>query len=158
MTNSNTPETLPVIFRTGKSADTREEVTAVFPTLPWDENGRELTVYAHVGQHGGASFGWYQGTRAAKPEEYAALLTELRGIYGESLAPGDSVYTLRVAARMSRHHRAAFESEVQRVRRRDRAAAARQRGETVGLGAVRPLPASVRQIARGSLEYISTAG
>lgn len=148
MTHNSTPETLPVIFRAGKAAEMRGEITAVFPTLPWDTHGRELTVYAHVGQHGGASFGWYQGTRAAKPEEYADLLTELRSIYERSLAPGDPVYALKVAARMSRHHRATFESEVQRQLRRDRALAARERGESVPLGSIRPLPDSVRELAR----------
>ena len=100
--------TLPVIFRKGGG-----EVTAVFPTLPWDRQGH-LTIYAHVGQHGGASFGWYNRTRAATPEEYRPLLRELRGIYERDLA-GEGAYPLRVYKRMTRHHRQAFQQELQRI-------------------------------------------
>jgi hypothetical protein len=38
------------------------------------------TCYARVGQHSSYSHGWYVKTRAAKPEEYAALLRELEQI------------------------------------------------------------------------------
>lgn len=142
----STIETLPVIFRAerNKGAD----VTAVFPTLPHDTQGRYFTIYAHVGQHGAGGFDWYRGTRAAKPEEYADLLRELRGIYGRSLAPGDPVFALLVYKRMNAQHRAAFAAEVQRTNRRDRALAARERGESVPLGSIRPLPDSVRELAR----------
>lgn len=68
-------EVLPVIFRHfGK-----EGVTAYFPTLPWTPF--LITCYAHVGQHGGADRVWLKMGRPAKPEEYADLLRELRGIY-----------------------------------------------------------------------------
>lgn len=110
-------EVLPVIFRAERSGDFKGDVTAVFPTLPHDPAGRFFTVYAHVGQHGAGCLGWYQGTRAAKPEEYVDLLAELRAIYETSIAPGDDVYSLKVCQRMSAHHRRAFAAEVERLRR-----------------------------------------
>ena len=80
----------PVIFRAEKSGQFKGNVTAVFPC---DDEGRgQFTIYAHVGQHGTGTMGWYQGTRAAKPEEYASLLKELKSIY-ES---GDDAVTLKV--------------------------------------------------------------
>lgn len=110
-------ETLPVIFRKSEG-----EVTAVFPTLPHDQTGRHLTVYAHVGQHGGAAWNWYSRTKAARPDEYADLLAELEGIYGRSMGPGDPVYRLQVYQRMTPAHRKAFEAEMQRLRQLQREA------------------------------------
>ena len=71
-----------VIFR----ADKFGEVVAVFPDAEGrsDPNRRgasRLNCYAHVGQHGDASAGWYRTTRPATEVEYAPLLAELRGIY-----------------------------------------------------------------------------
>jgi hypothetical protein len=106
------PEELPVIFRAERTKD--GGVTAVFPTLPQDMGGRYFTVYAHVGQHGGGGFDWYHKTRAAKPEEYADLLAELRDIYERSHGPGDSVYRLKVYQRYSATHRTAFRKEARR--------------------------------------------
>lgn len=71
---------LPVIFRAERSGPAKGEVTAVFPTEPFNTAG-DFTVYAHIGQHGGGSLGWYRGTRPATESEYAELLRELRGIY-----------------------------------------------------------------------------
>ena len=65
----------PVVFR--RSRRKEPEVTAVFPCEPADYDGYQMTCYAHVGQHGGCGQGWYNETRAAKPEEYAALKREL---------------------------------------------------------------------------------
>jgi len=62
-------ETLPIIFRAEKDG----EVTAVFPTLPADYQGRAMTCYAHIGQHSGCSFPWYQQTRAAKPPRQGSM-------------------------------------------------------------------------------------
>ena len=70
---------IPVIFRCERSGPYKDEVTAVFPSLP--ANPDNLVCYAHIGQHCEGSIGWYNGTRAAKPVEYAALLAELRRIY-----------------------------------------------------------------------------
>ena len=75
----NTTKVLPVIFRAEKHGPFKGDVTAVFPTL--DEGGYMVRVYAHIGQHSKGSREWYNTTRAAKPDEYADLLTELRGIY-----------------------------------------------------------------------------
>jgi hypothetical protein len=91
----------PVIFR-----KSRGEITAVFPTLPWSVCGDTVTVYAHVGQHGEADWGWYNSTKAAKPEEYAALLSELEG-FG---------YRLRVYRKRTAKHRAEFDAELCRYR------------------------------------------
>ncbi len=71
----------PVIFRAERSGDFKGEVTAVLPTI--DANPGKLTVYAHIGQHSEATRGWYNETRAATPDEYAGLMRELSGIYGE---------------------------------------------------------------------------
>ena len=88
---------LPVIFRAEKSGDFKNQVTAVFPTLP-GSGAHDFTVYAHVGQHGTGSHGWYAQTRAAKPAEYAPLLAELRRIYeGDPREP----VKLRVVERFS---------------------------------------------------------
>ena len=46
------------------------------------KDGPYVGSYEHVGQHGNASYPHPQ-TEAAKPEEYAPLLRELTGIYGD---------------------------------------------------------------------------
>lgn len=115
MAQSKAPEVLPVIFRAEKSGDFKGSVTAVFPTLPADMWGLQLTIYARVGQHGGASLDWYWKTRKARPEEYADLLRELRGIYETSLCPGDPVFSLKVYQKMTPQHRDAFRAEADRV-------------------------------------------
>jgi hypothetical protein len=71
---------LPVIFRAERSGDFKDQVTAVLPTIPY--NDTTLTTYAHVGQHGGGSYAWYsQHTRPATPKEYDSLLKELTFVY-----------------------------------------------------------------------------
>jgi hypothetical protein len=65
----------PVIFRTERSGYFKGDVTACFPTIPG--NPGMATCYAHVGQHGSYSWGWYRTTRLATPDEYADLLAEL---------------------------------------------------------------------------------
>jgi len=104
-------ESLPVIFRAEKSGDFKGQVTAVFPTLPHDYAGRYFTVYAHIGQHGAGSPGWYRETRAAKPDEFAPLLRELRGIY----ETGPDAVRLEVRQRMTPGHRAALARESRRA-------------------------------------------
>lgn len=76
-----------VIFRTDKESG---EVTAVFPEERYSPQIPALMVcYAHVGQHSGCSPTWMkERTRAAKRKEYAPLLAELRGIYGDDLDAG----------------------------------------------------------------------
>lgn len=93
------PEILPVLFRIS-----RGECVAVFPTLdgrsdPNAPNRSRITCYAHIGQHGDCSYGWYATTKKATPEQHADLLAELRGIYERSHAPGDPVYSLKVIQR-----------------------------------------------------------
>lgn len=99
---------LPVIFRRDRTKEF--EVTAVFPTLPADYHGRNMTCYAHIGQHAGCSWEWYHGTRPATPAEYADLWAELRRIYSK---PGDpDAVELIVCQRITRSHRAALRESV----------------------------------------------
>jgi len=98
-------ESLPVIFRTHRHGEYKGVVTAVFPTLPGTPDPWSFTVYEHVGQHSDASKAWYLTTCAAKPEQFADLLRELRGIYETP----DSAWeippvNLQVAQRFTRHH------------------------------------------------------
>ena len=65
----------PVIFRKEQDGS----ITAVFPTMPWDTWGHQMTIYCHVGQHGAASFDWYNGTSKPQPHEYVDLMRELEG-------------------------------------------------------------------------------
>lgn len=84
------PEQIPVIFRMPRDGSPVEAFLPSEPTL-----GGYVTCYAHVGQHGAAEYTYYRDrTRPAKPEEYADLLSELRGIYERD---GD---TLKVMRRM----------------------------------------------------------
>jgi hypothetical protein len=95
----------PVIFRVAPGGD----VTAVFPCEPHSLAG-DLSCYAHVGQHSGASLDWYKTTRAAKHAEYEALKQELEAApYG---------YRLKVYRRMTPQHREAFNAELKRLRAR----------------------------------------
>jgi hypothetical protein len=83
----------PVIFRAEKSGEAKGAVTAVFPC--GDEGRGQFTVYAHLGQHSTGTMAWYlQRTRAAKPEEYASLLKELKEIYETEM--GSEAVTLKV--------------------------------------------------------------
>lgn len=82
---------VPVLFRADKRGQFKDSVTAVFPTLPGSPG--MLTCYAHIGQHGSCSKDWLRDTRAAKPDEFAALKRELES------APFH--YRLRVVERIS---------------------------------------------------------
>ena len=82
----------PVIFRADKSGQFKGDVTAAFPCEPGTSIPDSMSCYSHVGQHGSCSMSWYHGTRAATPEEYAALKREL-----ESAPYG---YRLKVYQRM----------------------------------------------------------
>jgi hypothetical protein len=76
--------TVRVVFRAERSGPHRGTVTAVFDDV--DMNGApdaRAGCYTRVGQHGDCSRAWYHSTRAAKPEEYAPLLAELRQIYSD---------------------------------------------------------------------------
>ena len=98
------PET-PVLFRNARE-NGETYLTAVFPAEPATLNGDTMSCYAHIGQHGSCSFGWYNETSAAKPDEYAALARELESIG----------YRLKIYKRMTRGHRAAFNAEIRRLR------------------------------------------
>lgn len=99
-------EEIPVLFRRERRKD--GEVTAVFPTLPHDIDGRLMMCYAHVGQHGGCAHRFAWDGRPATPEEYAPLKAELEGRpYG---------YRLKVYKRTQPWMRKAFDAEVTRLR------------------------------------------
>lgn len=106
-----TPDThiTPVVFRAERSV--KDEVTAVMPCEPANYNGRHMTCYAHVGQHGACGHEWYATTRAARPEEYADLLKEL-----ESLG-----YRVKVYKRIQPWMRDEFRREVDRLTNSNRA-------------------------------------
>lgn len=57
------------------------EVFAIFPDQ--DEGPHLFGCYSHVGQHGLCRRSVVDESTLATPEEYASLLAELRGIYGE---------------------------------------------------------------------------
>lgn len=102
-------DTLPVVFRTERHGPFAGTVTAVFPTLP-SNTMPDMVCYAHVGQHGSCSIGWYSGTRPAYGDEYAPLLAELRSIYERSDDP-DRVQLLvcqRTTPQMFAERRAAL--------------------------------------------------
>lgn len=89
----------PVIFRVWPKSE-GGDVIALFPTIPNDRMGYECMSFMHVGQHGGADCGGVIArTRAAKPDEYAALKRELESVPYE--------YKLKVYAREARGLRAA---------------------------------------------------
>jgi len=71
----------------------RVEVTAVFPTLPGTD-WADVTIYAHIGQHGTGSRGWYRETRKATDAEAAPLRQELESIG----------YALEIKARWTAGH------------------------------------------------------
>ncbi len=76
-------EFTPVVFRRSRRKEPEglaAEIVAVMPCEPADYEGRHMTCYAHLGQHGACSWEWYNATRAAKPAEYADLLKELESI------------------------------------------------------------------------------
>jgi hypothetical protein len=105
MDEQDTFET-PVVFR--KDRGKNPEITAVMPCEPADCDGRYMTCYVHVGQHGSCGWEWYHRTRAAKPAEYADLLAELIGLG----------YKPKVYKRIQPAHRDAFNAEVNRLLKR----------------------------------------
>lgn len=74
--------TIPVMFRFWEG-----EVTAVFPTMPYDNRRppliSDIMSYAHTGQHGCAAWSWVALSRPATEIESAPLLHELQRIYHE---------------------------------------------------------------------------
>lgn len=68
-----------VIFRTYRSKP--GGVVAVFPETPSDRRGYHVTVYEHVGQHGGGDrHAMIRITRPATEDEAAPLRRELKAI------------------------------------------------------------------------------
>lgn len=113
MTSTFEPDTeeTPVIFRMERAPKKHgADVVAVFPCIPADYAGAQMTCFAHMGQHSGCDYGWYVRTRAARPEEYADLKRELEAApYG---------YRLKVYQRITREHRDTLASTARRLRKR----------------------------------------
>ncbi len=63
-----------VIFRQEDNGN----LVAVFPEMPADMFGRDMTCYAHIGQHSAMCIEYYWETKPAK--HYDALLAELQAI------------------------------------------------------------------------------
>lgn len=100
---SNARPALPVIFRMESTGPGTASPVAIFPTLPGDVGKpHTATCYAHVGQHGTLDHGYAVSCRLAKPEEYADLLRELRGIYERHDDP--EAVRLVVAKRWTKYH------------------------------------------------------
>ena len=84
---TQTRQTVDVTFRLEGDDDS---IVAIFPRL--ESNYGRCVCYAHIGQHGECSFGYYRTTRPASPDQYAELLAELERIYDDC--------TLRVVSRI----------------------------------------------------------
>lgn len=98
---------LNVVFRVESNGD----MLAVFPSIPADYHGSMLC-YSRVGQHGACSNShYYRNTKPATPEQYAPLLSELRGIY-ES---GEDAVRLIPLKRRSQRDNARFYAETLRL-------------------------------------------
>ena len=101
-------EITPVLFRIERRKSDHPEVTAVMPTIPGASDWGTMTCYAHMGQHGSCSMGWYNTTRKATPAEYANLKAELEGApYG---------YRFKVYSRLQSAHHEARRAELSRMR------------------------------------------
>lgn len=77
-------KTFPVIFRYVRvdGENNMGEPWAVEAFFPYGPANRgNLQCYAHIGQHGEASLGYYQRSKRCAPSQYAELLAELRSIY-----------------------------------------------------------------------------
>ena len=77
------PRRLPVIIRRVREDSS---LIAFFPSQPWTRRGRDMTSYALLGQHSGASREFYDEA-TSRPDSMAApdvvaFLRHLRGIYG----------------------------------------------------------------------------
>lgn len=87
-----------VIFKIAHYAGTsreEDEVVAFFPGAP--ANPGNVMSYAHVGQHGEASYDFYlNACRPCPPERYAGLKRELETCFG---------YDLEVVRRISKKDR-----------------------------------------------------
>ena len=89
-----------VVFKLENGGD----VLAVMPYEPGGNNPRTCTVYAHIGQHSAAAWGYVAGLKNATPEQYAPVLAELRSIgYDPAVLkrlPGDGVAFNKRAERL----------------------------------------------------------
>ena len=86
------------------------EIIALFPTLPAEEYGYNVTSYVHVGQHGAAEYNYViSNTRSTHPlddPDAMALFEELEKIG----------YRMLVYKRITNKHRAAFHAAQKALR------------------------------------------
>jgi hypothetical protein len=87
-------EKYPIIFRKAGNRKDGFEILAVFPY--GSANIGNLVCYAHLGQHSECALQYYNESKPAKPQEYAGLLIELRGIY----ETGDDAVELAIKQRL----------------------------------------------------------
>lgn len=92
---TTTREVQKVIFRASRRKT--PEVCAVLVGQPGSTSA-PLTVWDSQGGHGAGSWGWYYGTRLAKPREYRDELAKLRRQYAPE-------FSLKVVSRYSRKDR-----------------------------------------------------
>ena len=85
-------EVTKVIFRMARYDDRSQEVLAFFPGV--SANPGNVMGYAHVGQHGEASYDFYlKNCRPCSEKEYGPLKKELEDLFG---------YKFKVMKRMTR--------------------------------------------------------
>lgn len=72
-------KTLKLVFRKFKEGD----IIAIFCNTAKDCKAGNVTAYQHMGQHCEVSRNIGSFAKLAKPEEYASLLRELKGIYND---------------------------------------------------------------------------
>jgi hypothetical protein len=91
----------PVIFKLDH--DSKDRVTAFFPTIAGDMSPHTMSCYAHIGQHSTADESYVRAAKPASPDQYADLLAELRSIGYDDL---------KIIHRLSRYHRQAREEQL----------------------------------------------
>ena len=92
----------PVVLRVWRN---NNDIFALFPVLPADNEGYHCTIYQHIGQHEAADYGLcIRMSRPARPKEARELLAELRSIGYRS-----RVYRRRTPAMRDLCHRLAHD-------------------------------------------------
>ena len=74
MTFKQDTQETPVLFRVSRTPTKHGTgVTAVFPTIPSDYNGYNMSCFELIGGHSGCGQEWINATRPATPEEYTEI-------------------------------------------------------------------------------------
>jgi len=109
-------EPVPVIFRKELVSLGNWHTVAVFPTIPASQDGLDVLIFAHFGQHSAANHGWYTKTKPASFDGAARLRSELES------APYR--YQLQPVKRWTKTHNAQRFEEARAQRDRARAVTA----------------------------------